>query len=259
MEISNHHSLGWLPGQYGPTAISDKASKTFEALLKDQMKAQQIQASSDAGISVLSAYENQTVISSQKTADTTTNTSNDALSVNVGGITVLVSGHSADNRAGIGFISQPARPHLLTSQGSFKEFIANSEVAAGMTVNESVALEAKNIGYKNVSPHGIASGWDVSRTALPLDSHDQAYRGRVEEYAEVISAERELKAIYGNDIKVVYSGADNEYVMLTKDDFGYEDADSTESAVSTILESVRNGSLDRDAVKDILDRFGYQI
>jgi|GEM_PF-1533270 len=263
MEVSNR--FGWeiqqqKQGSTSTSSISDDSAASFEALLQQQLSANNNQTAATAGYSPVSTTLVQAASSSQATDPSNTNPIESPQSVYTSsGIDVIVSGHSADKRDGIEFISQPSNQDLATLQAQLANFAANNNPVAGLTVISSVALDANSPGYENVSPHGIASGWDTSKTAMSLDNYDSEYRGRVQGYAEVIDAERELKAKYGEDIKVIYSGADDSYIMLTKDDFGYDRAESAESAVSGILESVYNGSIDRSAVQDILQRYGYSV
>lgn len=75
---------------------------------------------------------------------------------------------------------------------------------------------------------------------------------------DMLNAEKELKEIYGDDIKVSYDTYRDEIVMLTPDDLGYRQAKSGKDALDDLrLALAHPGSdLDRDRAERLIDQFG---
>jgi len=180
---------------------------------------------------------------------------------NVRGIEVIVENHSRDIHEG--------ETALRTLEGdnieSWNKFLNNAsmEVTPGMTINQSVAYTKADVrAYQDINTRTLQNQFSTEQQLtfykliddLPWE---QQYADNVGRYMELVGAERDLKAQYGDDIKLQYSHVDNSYVMLTPDDAGYEHAAAAEDGVESIIKDVENAIIDLDLVRDYMTPYGY--
>ncbi len=194
------------------------------------------------------------------------------------GITVQISGHSLDAREGVSLlhvISATNSTDIFKQLASFQEAGNQSgdeqtnstmevECDASMTVLESKALGPLPAGatspYMDIDMFRPAGKWNedpMSRSTI--DSNDSFYRKQTEQLMKVVETERQLKISYGNDVKLIYSHADDNYIMLTPDDARYNDMHSAESSVQSLINDVNAGYINKDAVSDILNEHGFKL
>ena len=198
--------------------------------------------------------------------------------VKLNGMTVQISGHSLDAREGISLLHTTSginSANAFTKFASFQEAWNQSadgqaystmevESAPSMTVLESKALGPLPAGatssYMDIDMFRPAGKWTedpMSRSTT--ESNDSFYRKQTEKLMQVVGTERQLKNFYGNDVKLVYSHADDNYIMLTPDDARYNDMNSAESSVQSLIDDVNAGHIHKDAVSDILNEYGFKL
>ena len=195
----------------------------------------------------------------------------------IDGVDVVVSGHNLDDREGIsllrtyeGTLSYSAE---LYAQIFGNDSAANEGVIAadgtvlsdqpGMTLLSSTALgplpEGATSYYMPVThwtPEGQGGVHAISADPAEQDAFD---RQRVEKYMDLVGVERQLKARYGDDVKLAYSHEDAGYIMLSPDDARYDEIAFAEDGVGDLLASVRKGEINKSAVTDVLGRYGYRV
>lgn len=179
----------------------------------------------------------------------------------VGGVDVIVSGHSVDNREGVsllrtvpGKLSYP--PEILA------QIMDDSETAPRMQMIESEAIHVPDGGslYMPVTVWRQEGDWNHGNPlATPIDLGEAYFRQDVGSFMKLVGVERQLKSEYGGDVKLAYSHLDGGYIMLTPDDLHYDDIPSTEKGVDAILEEVRRGFRDAERVRDVLADYGYDV
>jgi len=199
--------------------------------------------------------------------------------VNIDGIIVITSEHSLDSREGVSLlqtVSPTESKDIFSQLVSFAdandpnaeapdESAAAQEGAPLMTVVESKALGPLPAGasstYMDIDMFRPAGQWAEGPMLRPTNpgADDSFYRRRTEELMRVVGVERQLKAQYGNDIKLIYSHSDEDYIMLTPDDARYNEMNSAESSVQTIIDEVHRGFINEGAVSDILSKYGYTV
>lgn len=179
--------------------------------------------------------------------------------ITIDGITVITSGHTLDNREGVSLLetlSETGSNNIFSRFTSFAEAndsdesensdaMVAMEGAPMMTVVESKALgplpEGATSSYMNIDLFRPAGKWAEDPMSIPTNSgaNDSFYKRRTEELMRVVGVERQLKELYGNDIKLIYSHLDENYIMLTPDDARYNEMNSAESSVQTIQQSAQ--------------------
>lgn len=181
----------------------------------------------------------------------------------VRGIDVIVENHSRDIHEG----ETALRTLDSDDIESWNKRLDNvsMEVTPGMTVSQSVALTAADVrAYQDINPGTVSNQFSTEQRLTTYQlikglPWEQQYADNVDQYMELVGAERELKARYGDGVKLQYSHADNGYVMLTPDDAGYEHASSAEAGVEWILKDVENAIIDPDLIRDSLEAYGYFV
>nr|WP_320113818.1 hypothetical protein [uncultured Desulfuromonas sp.] len=199
--------------------------------------------------------------------------------VTIDGITVITSGHSLDRRDGVSLfetVSESESQDLFSQLTSYAEAhdpknttasdgTPSAQNGPSMTVLESIALGPLPDGatsiYMDIDLFRPAGQWAETPLLMQIGdaAEDAYYRRRTEEYMEVVGVERQLKQTYGDDVKLIYSHTDDGYIMLTPDDARYNEMNSAESAVQTIVNEVNRGFINEDAVADILADYGYVL
>ena len=184
----------------------------------------------------------------------------------INGVDVIVSGHSVDQREGVSLL-RTVSGKLSYSPELYAQIQASAESGTAMP-NTFLTSTAEALGplppgassaYMNITNFKPAGKWERDPLSTPIDEADAYYRQDLGKYMEVVEVERQLKAEYGNDVKLVYSHADDGYIMLTPDDLHYGEMASAEDAVQTVLRDVRKGFVEADAVSDILGKYGYRV
>ncbi|MCM5553897.1 hypothetical protein [Pleomorphomonas sp. NRK KF1] len=207
----------------------------------------------------------------------------------INGLSIITSGHSLDEQEGQSLLRtvnanepQGTTESLADQIAALKDVPGDKasvipgsgyeaqlqDTDVGMTETSVTALGPRKDGaysaYMSDDFFYIAGGWsngdpikDIKATGT--SEADADARLRLERLMNTVEAERKLKAQYGDDIKLVYSHTDNAYIMLTPDDARYSEMKSAESGVSDVFEEVRRGFVNKDAVADILKKYGYEI
>ncbi|WP_428240166.1 hypothetical protein [Gynuella sp.] len=179
---------------------------------------------------------------------------------NINGINVIVGNHSLDNVSGKSLLRTMDPEQSAAFLELTRQFGQDGNITPGMEVISSEAI-SKPDGvpmHMNINMYALANGW-TTNLAMDVDSHDPEYLRRVDAYMDLVGVERQLKEQHGDDIKLVYSHADSGYIMLTPDDLHYDEMDSAEDAVQSIIESVRNGFVEAETVRDSLAPYGYRV
>ncbi|WP_119305927.1 hypothetical protein [Cohaesibacter haloalkalitolerans] len=208
-------------------------------------------------------------------------------SVDINGLSIIVSGHSVDARDGVSLLRtlSPSETKsmmaVIASMDDSTENTGDAGLQEGsqsgsniirldrqgvMMEVETEALEALPEGatsaYMNEDFLHSRGRWS-SETPLEMNNSDRAVeegrRSRLETLMNTVDAERQLRAQYGQDVKLIYSHTDNSYIMLTPDDANYDTMKSAESAVQGVIDDVHKGFVDKSTVADILQRYGYTI
>ena len=207
--------------------------------------------------------------------------------VDVNGLSVIVSGHSVDEREGVSLLRTISPSEVESMMADIAAMDDDAEAGA-----EEGAQQAAQSGHKIIRldlqgyvmevqsealgplPDGATSAYmneDFSYhrgrwangNPLQKSNSDAAIaednRVRLEALMNTVDAERKLRAEYGQDVKLVYSHTDNSYIMLTPDDAKYDTMKSAESAVRDVIKEVERGFVDRKMAADILGRHGYHI
>ncbi|MCM5557230.1 hypothetical protein [Pleomorphomonas sp. JP5] len=207
----------------------------------------------------------------------------------INGLSVITSGHSLDEQEGQSLLRTAYNTESTDTINSLSDQIASlkdmsgdkasvipgsgyeaqlQDTDVGMTETSVTALGPRKDGaysaYMSDDFFYIAGGWSngdpIKDIKTPgTDEADADARLRLERLMNTVDAERKLKAQYGDDIKLVYSHTDNAYIMLTPDDARYSEMKSTESGVKDVFEEIRRGFVNKDAVADILKKYGYEI
>ena len=208
-------------------------------------------------------------------------------SIDINGLSIIVSGHSVDARDGVSLL----RTISPSDAKSMMAMIASMEDDADRTGEDGAQQETKsgsNIirldmhgGIMEVEsealgplPDGATSvymnedffhsngAWS-NGNPIEKSNLDGAVvkdrRTRLNTLMNSVDAERQLRARYGEDVKLVYSHSDKSYIMLTPDDAKYDTLKSAESSVQDVMNEVRRGYIDKNTVADILQRYGYHI
>jgi|GEM_PF-2851933 len=179
----------------------------------------------------------------------------------VRGIDVIVENHSRDIHEGTTALSTPDGDNIESWNKRLDN--VSMDVTPGMTFSNPVALTAADIrAYQNINTGTVHNQFSTEQQltfyqAIKDLPWEQQYADDVGRYMELVGAERDLKAQYGDDIKLQYSHADNSYVMLTPDDAGYDHAASAEDGVQWIIKDVENGIIDPDMIRDAMAPYGY--
>ena len=204
-------------------------------------------------------------------------------SVKINGLSIIISGHSVDARDGVSLL----RTLSVSESRSMMADIASMEDSAG---NEGVANSKSGSNIIRLDKQGYVM--DVEAEALgPLpDGATSAYmnedflhsrgrwtnghpfemgnseqaiqdqrRTRLETLMNTVDAERQLRAQYGQDVKLVYSHVDDSYIMLTPDDAKYDTMNSAESGIQGVIDEMNRGFMDKETVVNTLQRYGYHI
>ena len=190
------------------------------------------------------------------------------------GIQVAVSGHAFDNKDNIIRLSGDAGRSLMSLVSKFQanssEEFADNQIKMQVVASEPIKapINPRNgpysvepgvfgqdpvepIGYRRLSRFSDTPGLDGSYQVI----HDQTAMDRME---RMLSAERELKEMYGDDIKVAYDRIKDEIIMLTPDDIAYDSMLTGKEALNNLRLDLTNQIDDLDPVRarEVLDRFG---
>ena len=206
--------------------------------------------------------------------------------VNINGLSIIVSGHSIDAREGVSLLrsasvaeTRAMMADIASMQGAENSSDAGSrqevqsdrkiirlDLQGGMMEVESKALGPLPGGatgtYMNEDFFHTRGRWtngnpmEMSNSEASIKSQQ---RKRLEALMNSVDAERKLKAEYGQDIKLVYSHTDNSFIMLTPDDAKYDTLQSAESGVQTVIDEVHRGFVDKSMASEILKQYGYKL
>lgn len=204
-------------------------------------------------------------------------------SVHINGLSIIVAGHSVDERDGVSLLrtlSPSDTRAMMDIVAAMDDDAESAEGAASKSASdiirldkqgflmevETEALEALPDGatfaYMNEDFTHSRGRW-TNENPLELSNSERSIaedrRVRLETLMNSVDAERQLRAKYGQDVKLVYSHVDKSYIMLTPDDAKYDMMKSAESGVKDVINEVHRGFMDKKTAVDILKRYGYHI
>ncbi len=208
-------------------------------------------------------------------------------SVNINGLSIIISGHSVDAREGVSLLRTASVSETRAMMddiaameegtddagdtGSRQKVKSDNKIIRldhqGLMVEiASEALDARPEGatgaYMNEDFFHTRGRW-TNGNPLELSNSETSIRdqqrSRLETLMNSVDAERKLQAEYGNDIKLVYSHVDQSFIMLTPDDAQYDTLQSAESGVQTVIDEVHRGFVDKTMASEILQQYGYQV
>ncbi|WPZ36941.1 hypothetical protein T8K17_12465 [Thalassobaculum sp. OXR-137] len=191
------------------------------------------------------------------------------------GAQVAVSGHAYDNTGNMMRLDGDAAQSLMSMvsklrAGSSQDFVANQSMMQNASAEPLATMTLPEDGFYRVEPdafgeqpiHSMAHWRFVDLAEAPdlggglrsLTTSDQTAMDRME---QMLSAEKELKEIYGDDIKVAYDSVADEMVMLTPDDPAYDKVKTGKQALDDLRLDLFNGNsqLDRTWAKEFLKQF----
>lgn len=192
------------------------------------------------------------------------------------GAQVAVSGHAYDNTGNMMQVDGDAAQSLMSMVSkirseSSQDFVANQTLMQDASGEPLATMTLPEDGFYHVEPGGFGeqpiqsmSHWrfvdlaeapDLGGGLRSLTASDDTAMDRLE---QMLSAEKELKEIYGDDIKVAYDSINDEMVMLTPDDPAYAQVKTGRQALDDLRLDLSHPSalLDRDRAKAILKEFG---
>ncbi|MBD8892379.1 hypothetical protein [Roseibium litorale] len=182
----------------------------------------------------------------------------------VNGLEVIVSGHSIDAREGISLLRTVGgqlsySPELLAQIEADKD-----NPQQHFTLNVNAPIEALPPGatgsYMPISIFKLEGQWNRGNPIeLSTEMADQYNREDTEAFLERLEAERQLKDKYGEEIKLVYSHADNGYIMLTPDDLHYDEIPSVQEQMDGMLSEIRQGYNYSEATLSVLREHHYNV
>lgn len=182
----------------------------------------------------------------------------------INGFEVIVSGHSIDAREGISLLRTVGgqlsySPELLAQIEADKD-----NPQQHFTLNVSAPIEALPPGatgsYMPISTFKLEGQWNRGNPIeLSTEMADQYNREDTEAFLERLEAERQLKDKYGEEIKLVYSHADNGYIMLTPDDLHYDEIPSVQEQMDGMLSEIRQGYNYSEATLSVLREHHYNV
>ncbi|MEO9903511.1 hypothetical protein [Nisaea sp.] len=132
---------------------------------------------------------------------------------------------------------------LASMDLSFVTFYSTEELVSSLT---SMSI-TRFVDFENATENEVG--------LRELQVSDERQMDRLE---DLLTAEKELKAIYGNDIKVAYDSQSDEIVILTPDDVGYAQTKTGEEALEVVRMAIYNHTddFDVDRAKEIAEKFG---
>ena len=144
---------------------------------------------------------------------------------------------------------------MMTPELSTESFMALVDAtsytsSSGLaSFEEGADLEAKQSAYSFES-----IGYIQGPQPLFDNAADETawMRDQISQFADVVALERDLKAEYGDDIKLAYDADSNSYLMLRPGDVGYDQARSTDQVIDGLKHDIRKGFVDFNSIDDIL-------
>ncbi|WP_321446667.1 hypothetical protein [uncultured Cohaesibacter sp.] len=174
------------------------------------------------------------------------------------GLDIMTSGHSLDAREGVSLFH--------TIDGS--QFDKEAANALAEATDGNYALTVISTTPVGPLPEGATSSYadiNLFRTdgtnkllfSMDLDDMRGYVNKHVDELVDVINAENELQAKYGDDVKLIYSHPDGGYIMLTPDDAQYDDHDFASDAIGKTLAHQSGQSTASELILRRLEEYGY--
>lgn len=174
------------------------------------------------------------------------------------GLNVITSGHSLDAREGVSFFET-----IDSSDLDMDAFNAAAETANRdytITVGSTTPADALPSGavsiYADIDLFHTDGTRGLEWTTDPEHMRDYVNKG-VDELVDIINAEKELQAKYGDDVKLIYSHQDKGYIMLTPDDGQYKNHDFASDAIAKSLARQNGRSAQSDLILQRLKEHGY--
>ncbi|MEH0018272.1 MAG: hypothetical protein V6Z89_01400 [Desulfobacter sp.] len=185
------------------------------------------------------------------------------------GLRVAVSGHAYDDASRINILDEKTAESLgmshlkpapgeetITTQGTYGVTMTLGPLV-GHFLDEDGGVAGLPIGVKPLMPiayYGVGDGeYGLGQPLFNSEAEKRAYwREKIGDFSQMLETERQLKAQYGDDIKLAYDHIAKEYVMLTPDDYGYADAKTGDQALADLQRDIRFTGLSRNEVNEIL-------
>lgn len=179
-----------------------------------------------------------------------------------GGVTVITSGHSLDNRPGVSLLQTRPDLHEVFSpelQAQLARDLSASDLMTIVDVEPAQSLPPGASSYMAVTP-GALSG---APTAYDLTQGSEGVRAQAEDRAQrfldLMDAEKEMQDLYGADAKLAYSHTDGGYIMLTRDDGQYQQMASARDGVGQLYQDIQQGRLNPNTIRDRLAVHGFNV
>jgi len=178
---------------------------------------------------------------------------------NINGKDVIISGHSADNNGNISFM-QTIPSYMLNISDEVQAQIDDPTRDTGFEVVSSTPLTALPAGV--TSRYTSISYFETGGSSPILDTQslDGSFdRGRVADYLKLYNTEQQLKAKYGDNIKLAYSYNDDAYIMLTPDDMAYDKIQPASQGMSSLAQKVYRGDIPKSEINDLLQKYNISL
>lgn len=206
-----------------------------------------------------------------------------AKTVEINGLSIIVSGHSVDERDGMSLLrtlSPSASISMMAVIAAMEDSAEDEGVAEPNPASNIIRLDKQGYVMEvetealEALPDGATSAYmneDFVHTRgrwtnghpFELSNDEQSIeeqrRIRLETLMNSVDAERQLRAQYGQDVKLVYSHVDHSYIMLTPDDAKFDTMKSAESGIQGVIDEMNRGFMDKETVVNTLQRYGYHI
>lgn len=146
-----------------------------------------------------------------------------------------------------------ASSHAMTQEAEGEPLASMDLSSATFYHTEELISSLTSMSITRFVSFENATENDVGLRVLQVS--DELQMDRLE---DLLTAEKELKAIYGDDIKVAYDSQSDEIVMLTPDDVGYAQTRTGEEALEEVRMAIYNHTddFDVDRAKEIAEKFG---
>lgn len=192
-------------------------------------------------------------------------------------IRVAVSGHAYDDASSINIFDEKTAESLglthvmpapgmetITTDGPYGVTMEITGPLVGHFIDENGGISGLPIGVKPLMPiayYGVGDGeYGLMQPLFKSNTEKHTYwRDKIGDFSQMLDTEQRLKEQYGDDVRLAYDHKAKEYIMLTPDDYGYNDAKSGEQALADLKRDIRFTGLSRHEINDILGRRGFSV